>query len=230
MSHRRDQLAGGAVNHVGDSSVTDEGLADSIGRYLAGGVGRGVVAGRGAAGAARDACGLHPAVADQRSFPAERNSVRAARHYVTGLLGEGADEEAAFDTAIVTTELAANAVLHARTGFTLTVSRSAGVTRIAVRDSTPVDLHAVTDLEAAGPQGAGPQTTGPQTTGPQTTGPQTTGPLTTRPRAAGEGAPFQVMKGHGLSVVAQLASRWAVEPLPDGKVVWAELPAPRPET
>jgi hypothetical protein len=69
------------------------------------------------------------------------------------------------------------------------------MTRIAVRDSTPVELHAVTG-----------------------------------PQATGEGVPFQVMRGHGLSVVAQLASRWAVEPLPDGKVVWAELPSPRQET
>lgn len=161
-----------------------------------------VLAGQGTAGPARDVCRLHSAVADQRSFPAERNSVRAARHYVTGLLGDGADEAVACDTAIVATELAANAVLHARTGFTLTVSRSAGMTRIAVRDSTPVKLQAVTG-PATGPA-RGPQSTGP--------------------RATSEGVPFQVMRGHGLSVVAQLASRWAVEPLPDGKVVWAELP------
>jgi anti-sigma regulatory factor (Ser/Thr protein kinase) len=154
-----------------------------------------VLAEQGAAGPVRSVCGLHSAVADQRSFPAERNSVRAARHYVAGLLGDGDDEAAACDTAIVTTELAANAVLHARSAFTLTVSRSAGMTRIAVRDSTPVELHAVTG-----------------------------------PQATGEGVPFQVMRGHGLSVVAQLASRWAVEPLPDGKVVWAELPSPRQET
>jgi len=120
--------------------------------------------------------------------------VRAARHYVTRLLGDGPDEATAYDTAIVTTELAANAVLHARSTFTLTVSRSAGITRIAVRDGTPVEL-----------------------------------PATTGPQATGEGVPFQVMRGHGLSVVAQLASRWAVEPLPDGKVVWAELRAPGQE-
>jgi anti-sigma regulatory factor (Ser/Thr protein kinase) len=134
--------------------------------------------------------GAHDAVADQRSFPAERSSVLAARHYVTGLLGDGTDDAAAGDTAIVTTELAANAVLHARTGFTLTVSRSAGVTRIAVRDGTPVGLVAVAE-----------------------------------PQATGAGVPFQVMRGHGLSMVAQLASKWAVDPLPDGKVVWAELSA-----
>jgi hypothetical protein len=30
---------------------------------------------------------------------------------------------------------------------------------------------------------------------------------------------------HGLGVLSTIARRWAVEPLPDGKVVWAELPA-----
>ena len=139
----------------------------------------------------RDVCQLHSAVADQRSFPAELASVRDARHYVTGLLGAGAGEAAACDPAIVATELAANAVLHARSGFTLTVYRSAGVTRIAARDRTPV----------AGAMAAGPA-------------------------AAVAGLPFEVKTGHGLSVVAQLASRWAVDPLSDGKVVWAELPIP----
>lgn len=42
--------------------------------------------------------------------------------------------------------------------------------------------------------------------------------------AAGS-APFPVTTGHGLSVVAQLASRWGVEPVPAGKVAWAELGA-----
>lgn len=150
-----------------------------------------VLAQAGAAAAVRDVCQLHSAVADQRSFTAELDSVRAARHYVTELLGPVADEAAACDTAIVATELAANAVLHARSGFTLTVSRSAGMTRIAVRDKTPV--HEPADAAREG---------------------------------ADEDAPFEVKTGHGLSVVAQLASRWAVDPLPDGKVVWAELPGP----
>ena len=39
------------------------------------------------------------------------------------------------------------------------------------------------------------------------------------------GMPFDVRQGHGLSVVSQLASGWAVERLPAGKVVWADLPA-----
>ena len=42
---------------------------------------------------------------------------------------------------------------------------------------------------------------------------------------ANGGLPFDVRQGHGLSVVSQLASGWAVERRPDGKVAWADLPA-----
>ena len=38
--------------------------------------------------------------------------------------------------------------------------------------------------------------------------------------------PVAARPGHGLHVVAQIAARWAVDLLPDGKVVWEELPAP----
>jgi hypothetical protein len=125
--------------------------------------------------------GAGPAVREQ-SFPPELDSVRAARHFVTGLFNEGPDDALASDAAIVATELAANAVLHARSGFTVTVSRSAAAVRIAVRDGDPLV------------------------------------------RWKGS-MPFHVRPGHGLSVVSQLASGWAVERLPAGKVVWADLPA-----
>jgi MEDS: MEthanogen/methylotroph, DcmR Sensory domain len=151
------------------------------------------------ADAVREICVLHSAVsaaepdsavapgdADpavrERSFPLELDSVRAARHFVTGLLDQGPDNALASDAAIVATELAANAVLHARSGFILTFSRLAAAVRIAVRDSDPLV--------------------------------QRNGSM-----------PFDVRPGHGLSVVSQLASGWAVERLPDGKVVWADLPA-----
>jgi MEDS: MEthanogen/methylotroph, DcmR Sensory domain len=161
-----------------------------------------VLAGPDSGGAVRDACPAHSAVADARSFTGELQSVRAARHYVMGLLGGAAGDMAggaagrpgacdaaasdavAADAAIVVTELAANAVLHARSAFTLTVTQSAAGVRIAVRDNTP--------LPAAD-------------------------------EAAGRGGPLPVLTGHGLSVVAQLASRWSVERLRGGKVVWAEL-------
>jgi hypothetical protein len=158
-----------------------------------------LMAGAETADAVREVCVLHSAVsaaepdsavapgdADpavrERSFPLELDSVRAARHFVTGLLDQGPDDALASDAAIVATELAANAVLHARSGFILTVSRLAAAVRIAVRDGDPL-VH------------------------------------------RGGSMPFDVRPGHGLSVVSQLASGWAVERLPEGKVVWADLPA-----
>lgn len=135
-----------------------------------------------AADAVREVCGLHSDVIATRSFLPELDSVREARHFATRLLGPApGGEQLTEDAAIVVTELAANAVLHARSGFTLTLSRSAATIRIAVKDHLPL--------------GAG----------------------------SGGNSPFDVKVGHGLSVVAQIARRWAVERLPDGKVVWAEL-------
>jgi anti-sigma regulatory factor (Ser/Thr protein kinase) len=151
-------------------------------------------------GALEEVCGLHtaviapyPAVPDQppapsqgaaavRSFPDALESTRAARHFVLETLGSHEDHALAVDAAIITGELAANAVLHARSGFTVAVSRSAAAVRISVRDATPLQPGAA--------------------------------------RAA-----LEVSHGHGLWVVAQLADNWAVQRLPHGKVVWAELPA-----
>ena len=112
-----------------------------------------------------------------RGFPAERESARQARHFVLDVLGSRIDETVAVDAAIVTAELAANAVLHAGSAFIVAVSRSAACVRISVRDKAPLE----------------------------------------------DGQPLATSPGHGLDVVAQLASKWAVEPLPGGKVVWAEL-------
>jgi anti-sigma regulatory factor (Ser/Thr protein kinase) len=159
-----------------------------------------VMSGTDNAEAVREVCQLHSAVvaADggepddpggpggpvmaTRSFPFELNSVRAARHFVTGLFNTEPDEMFTSDAAIVTTELASNAVLHARSGFTLTIFRSASAVRIAVRDKRPLV-------------------------------------------PGSNGLPFDIRTGHGLSVVSQIAHAWSVERLPDGKVIWAELPA-----
>lgn len=137
--------------------------------------------GRGTAADVRNRCRLwSDVVIVTRAFPPGLDSVRAARHFAARLLGPGCDQELAQDTAIVVTELTANAVLHARSGFTLAICQSATSVRIAVRDGRPLT-----------------------------------------PRS--DGRPFDVTAGHGLSVVAGLASDWAATPLPDGKVVWADL-------
>lgn len=144
-----------------------------------------------------EVCGLHtgivgPAVAGPggpaasrdealaaRGFSQARESPRVARHFVLDILGSQVDKAVAADAALVTTELAANAVRHARSAFTLTVTRTAAGIRISVRDHSPLD---------------------------------DCGPLVLR-------------DGHGLDLVAKIADSWAVEPLPDGKIIWAELPA-----
>ena len=73
-----------------------------------------------------------------RSFPQAVESARAARHFVVDTLGPREDPALAADAAIITAELAANAVLHARSGFTVVVSRSAASVRISVRDAMPL--------------------------------------------------------------------------------------------
>ena len=130
---------------------------------------------------------LHGTAAEARSFPAELDSVRAARHYVAALLEPSVDQALADDAAIVVTEVASNAVVHGKSAFTVVVSlRPASgqraQVRVAVRDNAQVFWTAGS-------------------------------------------VPFPVTTGHGLSVVAQLASRWGAEPVPAGKVVWAELGA-----
>lgn len=143
-----------------------------------------VTAAGGDAAALRELCGLHSDVIATRAYPGELDSVRAARHFAGRLLTEAPAGELAQDVALVVTELTANAVLHARSGFTLTLRRSAGLIGIEVRDSVPL-----------------------------------------APR--GDGPPFDAQAGHGLGVVAQLASDWSVEGLADGKAVWAELAVKR---
>lgn len=118
----------------------------------------------------------------KRSFPFELDSIRAARRFVTGTLAPTAADALVDDAAIVATELAANAVLHAESAFTVTVSASAALVRIAVRDE---------------------------------------GLLT----PTSDDDPFEVRQDHGLGVVSRIATGWAVERLPDGKIVWAELAA-----
>jgi hypothetical protein len=113
-----------------------------------------------------------------RWFPACLDSAREARLFVLGQLGPQLEPSVATDASIVIAELAANAVLHARSAFRVTVSESGGFVRISVADAVA--------LPADG--------------------------LVTVP-------------GHGLDVVSKVAVRWAAEPRPDGKVVWAELPA-----
>ena len=115
----------------------------------------------------------------ERAFPQTPQAARQARRFVSGLLAPRGDEILVADAEIVTGELTVNAVLHARSAFTVTVAPTRAGVRIAVRDSTPLPRHNDGGLVA--------------------------------------------VPGHGLGVVAELADRLAVQPVPGGKLVWAEL-------
>jgi anti-sigma regulatory factor (Ser/Thr protein kinase) len=94
-----------------------------------------------------DLCTLHSGVigarsrSQSRSFRAEPASASAARRFVTEELRRWGQPELIPDAALVATELASNALVHARTDFTLAVCKSGETIRISVRDGsrlTPV--------------------------------------------------------------------------------------------
>ena len=70
-----------------------------------------------------------------RTFPAQISSPRASRRFVIESLQGWADDELLADAALVVTELATNAVVHARSEFTVGVFRLENGARISVRDS-----------------------------------------------------------------------------------------------
>jgi anti-sigma regulatory factor (Ser/Thr protein kinase) len=72
-----------------------------------------------------------------QSYPCHRSAPSAARRFVTGVLAGSECAELSEDAAIVTAELANNAVLHANSEFTVAVTRRRGAVRIAVRDASP---------------------------------------------------------------------------------------------
>lgn len=118
-----------------------------------------------------------------RTFAGTREDTRAARGFALGMLEPWRGEQLAADTALVVTELATNAVLHARSAFSVSLALSGGAIRISVGDTLPL-----------GPAGVNQQ--------------------------------LAAASGHGLGVVAAMATRWGVETVATGKVVWAELPLP----
>ena len=79
--------------------------------------------------------GVHPPLRSSRSFEASTEAPRASRQFVVETLrGVGLDRARA-DAAIIVTELAANAVVHACSYFTVAISVSDGAIRIEVSDS-----------------------------------------------------------------------------------------------
>jgi hypothetical protein len=118
-----------------------------------------------------------------RMFGGSLEDTRAARGFVLRMLEPWSGEQLAADTALVVTELATNAVLHAGSAFSVSLALSGDTIRISVGDTLPL-----------GPSGADQE--------------------------------LAAVPGHGLGVVAAVATRWGVETVPSGKAVWAELPLP----
>jgi two-component sensor histidine kinase len=69
-------------------------------------------------------------------FPATLRGPRQARHFVVDTLAGWGQPETAGDAAVVVTELATNAVVHARSAFDVTVRLSEDMIRISVRDAS----------------------------------------------------------------------------------------------
>lgn len=69
----------------------------------------------------------------QRRFPNETTSVSAARRYTLEAI-DGLEPRLADAVALMVSELAANAVRHSGTHFTVTIDRSAELIRVAVTD------------------------------------------------------------------------------------------------
>ena len=103
-----------------------------------------------------------------RTFAGSREDTRAARGFALGMLEPWRGEQLAADTALVVTELATNAVLHAGSAFSVSLALSGGAIRISVGDTLPL-----------GPNGVDQQ--------------------------------LAAVSGHGLGVVAAMATRWGVE-------------------
>ncbi|HEX4564028.1 MAG TPA: ATP-binding protein [Solirubrobacteraceae bacterium] len=118
------------------------------------------------------------AVVSSAVLPPAPAACRAARRLVRAACANEAGADAIGAAELVVSELAGNAVRHARSTFKAEVSFNNGSVRLAVTDARPLPA----DWDG-----------------------------------------FPIAREHGLGLVAAMAESWAVEPLADGKVVWAEL-------
>jgi MEDS: MEthanogen/methylotroph, DcmR Sensory domain len=90
-----------------------------------------------------EVCHLHGEIAGSRSgtirtFAFSREAPAAARHFTVATLAAWGAADFAADAALVVTELAANAIVHADSAFTVILSALDDLLRISVRDATPL--------------------------------------------------------------------------------------------
>ena len=90
-----------------------------------------------------EVCRLHGEIVGSRSgtirtFAFSREAPAAARHFTVATLTAWGAADFADDAALVVTELAANAIVHAHSAFTVILSALDDLLRISVRDATPL--------------------------------------------------------------------------------------------
>jgi hypothetical protein len=90
-----------------------------------------------------------------RAFALSGDAPAAARHFAVNAVRRLGAADLADDTALVVTELAANAVVHAQTGFTVDLSAGPDMLRITVRDASPLPPASAADLPALPLHGLG---------------------------------------------------------------------------
>ena len=76
-----------------------------------------------------------------RTFGGTRHDPRMARAFVLEMLSPWRGEQLAADAALVVTELATNAVLHAASAFSVSLLLTEDVIRISVEDTIPLGQH-----------------------------------------------------------------------------------------
>jgi hypothetical protein len=91
-----------------------------------------------------EVCRLHGEIVGCRSvtartFAFSREEPAAARHFAVAALNAWGAGDLASDVALVVTELAANAIVHAHSAFTVILSAHDDLLRISVRDAAPLD-------------------------------------------------------------------------------------------
>ena len=91
-----------------------------------------------------EVCRLHGEIVGSRSgtarmFAFSREAPAAARHLAVATLNAWGAGDLAADAALVVTELAANAIVHAHSAFTVILSVHDDLLRISVRDAAPLD-------------------------------------------------------------------------------------------
>ena len=110
----------------------------------------------------------------------------AVRRFVVDTLASWHRDELVDNATLVASELASNAVVHARSPFRVSVQQFDSVVRLAVHDAA----DAIPDRRSSA---------------------------------------ADVPGGRGMGIVSALSRTWGYEPVPDGKIVWAELNGVAPD-